>query len=151
MKPELELRGFYVSIARQPFERRKVPPGEKLSALVVEDDEDLGMLVTRVLGPAGFSVKVAADRAQVLAALGEKKKPDVVVADVKLPDLNGFDLLARMKAHPTLKGIPVVMLTGDAKRESIVRGLLSGADGYITKPFEKEILARGVKAVLGVA
>jgi DNA-binding response OmpR family regulator len=64
--------------------------------------------------------------------------------------VNGFDILQRLKAHPALKAVPVIMLTADAARESVMRGLASGADGYITKPFERAILLDGVKAVLGI-
>jgi DNA-binding response OmpR family regulator len=67
-----------------------------------------------------------------------------------LPDVNGFDILQRLKAHPALKAVPVIMLTADAARESVMRGLAGGADGYITKPFERAKLLGGVRAVLGL-
>ena len=97
-----------------------------------------------------YAVRVAANREQILAALRSLPLPDLVLLDVLLPDANGFDVLARMKQHPKLRAVPVVMLTGQATRASVMRGLVGGADGYITKPFEVEILVRGVKAVLGV-
>jgi DNA-binding response OmpR family regulator len=73
-----------------------------------------------------------------------------MILDVVLPDVNGFDVLQKMKTHPALKAVPVIMLTAEAKRESVMRGLVGGADGYITKPFEKAVLIAGVKAVLGL-
>ena len=56
-----------------------------------------------------------------------------------------------MRQHPALKSIPVIMLTGKASRESVMRGLAGGADGYVTKPFEPAILVNGVKSVLGLS
>lgn len=148
--PRLQRDGYYVSIARQALKARTPPSGTKLFALIVEDDPDVSGLVKRLMERAGFNAAISATRAEVLARLRNTQMPDVVILDVMLPDLNGFDLLQRLKMHPTLKAIPVVMLTADAKRESIVRGLATGADGYITKPFDHEVLLRGVKAVLGV-
>jgi DNA-binding response OmpR family regulator len=57
----------------------------------------------------------------------------------------------RMKQHPALKAIPVIMLTGEATRESVMRGLAGGADGYVTKPFEVAMLLTGIRSVLGIA
>lgn len=145
--PRLERQGYYVSIARQAV--RRAAPAAGFAALIVEDDPDVSTLVKRLLEMSGFSVTIAASREEVAARLRRTPMPDAIVLDVQLPDLNGFDLLQRLKAHPVLKQIPVVMLTADAAPESIVRGLALGADGYITKPFEHAAVAKGVKAVLG--
>lgn len=148
--PKLEREGYYVSIARQALKARTPAAGTKLFALIVEDDPDMSALVRRLMEGAGFDVAIAATRAEVVEQLRQKRTPDVAILDVMLPDLNGFELLQRLKIHPVLKGIPVIMLTADAKRESVVRGLATGADGYITKPFDHAALVRGVKAVLGM-
>jgi CheY-like chemotaxis protein len=148
--PKLEREGYYVSIARHALKARTPAAGTKLFAFVVEDDPDVSALVKRLMEAAGFDVAIAANRAEVVEQLRQKRIPDVAILDVMLPDLNGFDLLQRLKLHPVLKAIPVIMLTADAKRESVVRGLATGADGYITKPFDHTALVRGVKAVLGI-
>lgn len=148
--PQLERTGYYVSIARKAVTARKPDGGARWSALLVEDDPDVSVLVARLLEAEGFEVTCAPSRDAVLARLNKAPKPDVAILDVTLPDINGFDLLQRLKAHPALKTIPVIMLTADAKRESVMRGLVTGADGYITKPFKREILLGGVKAVLGI-
>ena len=148
--PQLERTGYYVSIARRAVKAGSPRGGDKWTALVIDDDPGITTLVARLLQDAGFATRVAADREQTVAALREPPLPDVVILDVMLPDVNGFDVLKRMKAHPALKAIPVIMLTGEAKRESVVRGLGGGADGYITKPFEREVLLEGVKAILGI-
>ena len=148
--PELARTGHYVSIARRAVKARRPAAGARWSVFVVEDDPDVATLVARLLEGEGFDVEVAETRAEVVARLRRPPMPDVMILDVVLPDANGFDILERLKMHPTLKAVPVIMLTADAKRESVVRGLAGGADGYITKPFKRAILLDGVKAVLGI-
>ena len=148
--PQLERSGYYVSIARKAVKAGSPRSGGKWTALVIEDDPATVALVRRLLEGAGFAVRAAANRDETVAALRETPLPDVVILDVTLPDANGFDILKRMKAHPALKAVPVIMLTAEATRESVVRGLGGGADGYITKPFERTALLDGVKAVLGI-
>ena len=148
--PELERKGYYVSIARQSLKARTPGAGGKFLALVVEDDPDMCALIERLLGRDNFTVKACGKRDEVLAQLRQRPSPDVLMLDIHLPDLNGFDLLQKLKTHPELKLIPVVIVTADAKPESVMRGLALGADGYITKPFDHAALVRGVKAVLGL-
>ena len=147
--PQLERSGYYVSIARRAV-KAKSAQGAKWKAFVVEDDPDMAELVARLLAGAGFEVSVAAKRDEVVAGLRQPQLPDVVILDIMLPDVNGFDILQKLKAHPALKAVPVIMLTADAARESVMRGLAGGADGYITKPFVPAALLSGVKAVLGL-
>jgi len=147
--PLLERKGYYVSIARQAV--KPAAAGAPLSILVVEDDPDVTALLKQLLEREGFQVSSAARRDEVLARLRAAPKPDLAILDVMLPDVNGFDILERMKAHPALKAVPVIMLTADARRESVTRGLLAGADGYLTKPFDGAALVAGIRAVLGLA
>jgi len=147
--PALERNGYYVSIARQALKAR-APTGGKLQALVIEDDPDMAQLIERLLGRDIFAVTVCTRRDQVLARLRQKPSPDVLMLDVLLPDVNGFELLQKLKEHPQLKMMPVIIVTADAKPESVMRGLALGADGYVTKPFDHATLVKGVKAVLGI-
>lgn len=147
--PRLEREGYYVSIARQAV--KPAVTGGPLSILVVEDDPDVTALLKRLLEREGFKFASAASRDEVLARLRATPMPDLVILDVMLPDVNGFDVLQRMKAHAALKAVPVIMLTADARRESVTRGLLAGADGYLTKPFDGAALVAGIRAVLGLA
>ena len=148
--PDLERNGYYVSIARQAVKAHAPIEGAKLEALVVEDDPDMAALIERLLGRDVFAVTVCAKRDEVLARLRKAPSPDVVMLDVQLPDLNGFELLQKLKAHPQLKLMPVIIVTADARPESVMRGLALGADGYVTKPFDHKALVKGVKAVLGL-
>jgi two-component system OmpR family response regulator len=149
--PALQHQGYYVSIARRAARPRQPADGAKLSVLVVEDDPQLCEVLRNLMRLQGFLASTAMNRGEVLAALRRLPSPDLVLLDVRLPDANGFDILQRMKQHPVLKAIAVIMLTGEASRESVMRGLAGGADGYVTKPFETEILVKGVKSVLGLA
>lgn len=148
--PELERTGYYVSIARQAVKARAPAGGGKFNVLVIEDDPDMCALIERLLGRDIFAVKACGKREEVLGHLRHRPSPDILMLDIHLPDLNGFELLQKLKTHPELKLIPVVIVTADAKPESVMRGLALGADGYITKPFDHTALVRGVKAVLGV-
>jgi len=142
--------GYYVSIARHAVKARNPGPGGRLSIFLVEDDEDLAKLVARTLGDEGFDVQAVGTRNEVVARLRQQPIPDLMILDVNLPDVNGFDILQRLKSHPALRSIPVIMLTAEATREGVMRGLVGGADGYITKPFKRRNLVQGVKAVLGL-
>jgi CheY-like chemotaxis protein len=146
----LQRDGYYVSITRQTT-RPPLPPGKtQFTVLAIEDDPSISTLLVQVLKLEGYEPRTATNRAEVLLALRRLPSPDLVLLDVKLPDANGFEILERMKQHPVLMNIPVIMLTGEATRESVRRGLAEGADGYITKPFDIAILRKGIKNVLGL-
>ena len=148
--PALKRDGYYVSIARTAVKARAPRAGNQFAVLVIEDDPDVRTLVERLLGKAGFAVSSAVSREEITARLRDPAhQPDLILLDIGLPDVNGLELLQRLKGHAALKSIPVLMLTADSSPESIVRGLATGADGYITKPFDPAVLVHGVRAVLG--
>jgi len=146
----LQQQGYFVRIARRGA-GRKLAKDEKLTVLVVEDDPQLAKLLRTYLTMEGMVARLAANREEIAAALRQAPRPDLVLLDVMLPDVDGFDVLARMRQHDALKSTPVIMLTGKATREAVLKGLLGGADGYITKPFDVEGLFKAVKSVLGLA
>jgi len=146
----LQQQGYYVRIARRAAVERKLAEGQKLVVLVVEDEPHLGKLLLTYLKLEGFAPRLATGRDQIVAQLRQPPPPDLALLDVTLPDADGFEILARLRQHPALKALPVIMLTAKATRESVLRGLQGGADGYITKPFEIDVLMKGVKAVLGL-
>jgi len=98
----------------------------------------------------GYEMRFAGNREEITAAL-RLGKPDLVLLDVTLPDADGFDVLVRMRQHPVLKTIPVIMMTAKASREAVLKGLAAGATGYITKPFDVDVIVLAVKSVLGLA
>jgi CheY-like chemotaxis protein len=146
----LQRSGFFVQIARERPDVRKPVPGKPLTVLVVEDEPVLARFIESYLKLCGMRVRLANDRASIVAGLREEPLPDLVLLDVVLPDADGFDVLLRMRQHPVLKHMPVVMLTGKATRQAVIKGLLAGADGYLTKPFEPDSVMRAVRTVLGL-
>lgn len=149
--PALQRDGYYVSIARRALQVRRPPAGARLSVLALEDEPQLSGLLRHMLKLEGFEARTAVNRQEVVDALNQVPAPDLVLLDVRLPDTNGFDILARMKQHPVLKSVPVIVVTAEASREGVVRGLAEGADGYITKPFELATLLTAIRCVLGLA
>ena len=129
-----------------------LPPLDKAAAdttiLVVEDDPDQLALAELRLGMAGYQVR-SVDRAKALSRfLREEARPDLLLLDVMLPDGNGFDILAQLRARPDFATLPVVLLTVKAELGDIRKGLALGADGYITKPYSKNQLAEVIGRVL---
>jgi CheY-like chemotaxis protein len=145
----LRQKGYYVRIARRATQARELPGGRPPRVLLVDDDPDLAKLIGTFFRLEGIEVRVAASRAEIMAAF-RASLPDLVLLDVELPDANGFDVLARMRQHAVLKTMPVIMLTAEATREAVLRGLQSRADGYITKPFEPHSVVTAVREVLGL-
>ena len=146
----LQQDGYMVRIARRPPTERKLAQGKKLMVMVVEDEQRLAENMRMVLTLAGFVARVAANREQIVAAFRQPPLPDLVLLDVTLPDTNGFEVLAKMRQHPRLAEVPVIMVTGTATREAVLTGLAGGANGYITKPFQIGVLIKAVKTVLGI-
>lgn len=143
--------GYYVSIARKSVAARRLAAGGKHSVLLIDDDPDFCALVERLLSKAGFEMRIAQDRETIIAELRKAPLPDLVLLDVNLPGTNGFEILAKMKQVPALKTTPVIMTTAEASRPAVMKGLVGGADGYLTKPLKSENLLKGVRTVLGLA
>ena len=109
--------------------------------LVVDDNADLREYLTRLL-ESDYAVRTAADGAEALEQLAERL-PDLVLTDVMMPNLDGFQLLARLREDPRTQRLPVIVLSARAGEEATVEGLDAGADDYLVKPFSgPELLAR---------
>ena len=118
-----------------------------LRALVVEDDNDICELVRIVLRAESFSVDIAHDGQAGLEMTSEKVY-SLIVLDLMLPLLDGWEICRRLRQNPDTRSTPIIMLTAKSEEEDKVRGLEVGADDYITKPFRpREFLAR-VNALL---
>jgi CheY-like chemotaxis protein len=131
---------------------RRRPPPMKAPAetivLIVEDDPDQLALADLRVSMAGYRVRVANSVNGFLQALVDEGAPDLLLLDIMLPDGDGFDVLAKMRRHQALGSLPIVMLTAKTDPADIGRGLVLGADGYITKPYTKNILADVIDRVL---
>lgn len=119
---------------------REPPPGAP-RLLLVEDNADLRTFVAHQLSRR-YRIETAADGEAGLEA-AKRSAPDLIVADVMMPGLDGFELCRRVKADPALALVPVILVTAKAGSEAIVEGLEVGADDYVTKPFAlRELEAR---------
>ncbi len=112
--------------------------------LVVDDDQSLLELLTDYLGRLGLDVASATGGHDALAAI-EAAPPDLVLLDVTMPGLNGWQVLARIRA---VSSVPVIMLTARGAELDVLRGFGGGADDYVTKPFSFAQLGARIKAVL---
>jgi CheY-like chemotaxis protein len=145
----LQRSGFFVQIARaRPAASRA--QDKPLTAIVVEDEAVLAKFTTTLLTLHGFEVRQAGNREEVVAEIRRSPVPDLILLDVMLPDADGFDILMRVRQHPALKDVAVIMLTAKATRESVIRGISLGADGYVTKPCSPDALMRAVRTVLSL-
>jgi putative two-component system response regulator len=112
------------------------------TVLVVDDLDDTREIVTELLTTAGYTVLAAADGAEALEAV-ERALPDLVLSDVMMPNVNGFELCRRLKADASTRLIPVVLVTALNERHDRLEGITAGADDFLTKPFDStELLAR---------
>lgn len=112
-------------------------------AVVVEDDADIGKLLEFILEREGFEVTLCSDGRGGAARLASHDIPSLVILDVMLPYVNGYELLAIVRKSPDWKRVPVLMLTSKSRESDIVRALDAGANDYVTKPFQPaELLAR---------
>ncbi len=146
----LDSSGYYIGVAQQAADKKAPNNGSKYSVLLIEDNLQFSTAVRMLLKLEGYEPRVASSRDEIVAALRTSPLPDVVLLDVNLPGTDGFDILARVRQHPALRAVPVIMLTAQTSRRDVLRGLAGGANGYITKPFEHEALVKSLRAVLGL-
>jgi two-component system, OmpR family, phosphate regulon response regulator PhoB len=117
------------------------------SILIVEDEEPIQILVTYNLQAEGFRVRATANGEDV-AHLVNEERPDLIVLDWMLPGISGIEVCRLLRSRPETRDIPVIMLTARGEENERVRGLATGADDYIVKPFSvPELLAR-IKTIL---
>ncbi len=116
-----------------------------MKVLIAEDDRDFGNILTQYVTISGFDVTLGRDGKEAWDLFG-KVKPDICVLDVMMPEMDGFTLAEKIKdAQPEM---PVIFLTAKSLKEDIVRGLKIGADDYITKPFDPEVLILRINNIL---
>ena len=128
--------------APSPLPTSGEPATARPRLIVADDNADLRAYMTRLLVDAGYAVETVADGQAALDA-ARARRPDLLLTDVMMPGLDGFELLRRIRNDDALRDLPVIMLSARAGDESTVDGLAAGADDYLTKPFSsRELLAR---------
>jgi two-component system phosphate regulon response regulator PhoB len=115
--------------------------------LIVEDEDALSTLLSYNLEKEGYKIAVAADGEEALMLVDERQ-PDLVVLDWMLPKVSGIEVCRRLRSRPETRNLPVIMLTARGEESDRIRGLDTGADDYITKPFSMTELTARIRAVL---
>ncbi len=118
--------------------------------LVVDDNRDMRDYLRRLLMSVQWKVETAADGNEALAMI-ERRAPDLVLADVMMPGMDGFALLRAIRETPAIAALPVVLVTARAEEEAAIEGMMAGADDYIAKPFGARELVARVSAQLELA
>jgi two-component system sensor histidine kinase/response regulator len=120
------------------------------SILVVEDSRFQAKLIQMLLEENGYVVRVARNGQEGLDAL-KQERPSVIVSDIVMPVMDGFEMCRAIKSRSELKHIPIVLLTTQSKPQDVLRGLESGADSYVTKPYDEKLLLSTIEGMLSSA
>ncbi len=132
---------------REPFLRGGERSSTVPSILLVEDEDSLATMLQYNLGKEGYRVSVAADGEEALIRLDESP-PDLIVLDWMLPKVSGIELCRRIRGRAETRNLPIIMLTAKGEESDRVRGLDTGADDYVVKPFSVSELTARIRAVL---
>jgi two-component system chemotaxis response regulator CheY len=116
--------------------------------LIVDDFSTMRRIVRNLLKEIGFANAEEAEDGQIALNMLKSTKFDFVVSDINMPNMNGFELLKSIRSDDSLKGLPVLMVTAEAKKEDIVAAAQGGASGYIVKPFTKATLEEKVQKIM---
>ena len=118
--------------------------------LIAEDEPNIVISLEFLMREAGYDVTVARNGTDAID-LAEKLRPDLVVLEVMLPAVNGFEVCRRIRESPTTRDVRVLMLTARGRETEMERGLAAGANAYMTKPFSTKELVDAVARLLGTA
>jgi two-component system alkaline phosphatase synthesis response regulator PhoP len=116
--------------------------------MVVDDNPDIITIVKTILEGKGYNV-LSASSGQELLNLLNNQKPDLIILDIMMPEMDGLEVLGRLKGVTETASIPVILLTAKVQYEDVLGGYKLGADYYITKPFTSTQLVNGINLLLG--
>ncbi len=116
--------------------------------LIVDDEPNIVISLEFLMRREGFEVGVARDGEEALMRIRDER-PDLVLLDVMMPKINGFEVCERVRADPALAGTRILMLTAKGREAEVAKGLALGADAYVAKPFSTRDLVQRVKSLLG--
>jgi two-component system, OmpR family, alkaline phosphatase synthesis response regulator PhoP len=116
--------------------------------LIVDDEPSIVMPLEFLMRREGYDVATAADGETALRAVAEQA-PDLVILDVMLPHMSGFEVCRALRADPRLRGLRILMLSAKGRESEVEKGLGLGADAYVTKPFSTRELVARVRQLLG--
>jgi CheY-like chemotaxis protein len=122
----------------------------KKTIMVVDDNPDIITIVRTILEGKGYNVLSASSGPELLEML-KTQKPDLIILDIMMPEMDGLEVLTRLKGMNDTTAIPIILLTAKVQYEDVLGGYKLGADYYITKPFTSTQLVNGINLLLGEA
>ncbi len=122
-------------------------PASKRTIMVVDDDPEVVGVVRTILEQIDFNVICVYSSLEIFASL-EEQKPDLILLDIIMPQMDGLEALTRLKENPETASIPVILLTAKVQHDDVLGGYKMGADYYLTKPFTNTQLLTGIKLLL---
>jgi two-component system chemotaxis response regulator CheY len=142
--------GFFALPSRSGDRGASAP--DDFLVLIVEDDALQARVAQNIIAKEGYQTSWAEDGHELVTHLKAPRRPDLILMDVELPGSNdGFDYLAKIRRHPAFSDTRVIMLTGRSEREDIARGVMLGANGYVTKPYRAELLRGAIRQTLNLS
>lgn len=121
-----------------------------MKVLVVDDSSTMRRILTNCLKEAGYNDTIqAADGVEALDVLSREGDVGLILADWHMPNMDGFTLLQEVKGNAATKGIPVIMVTTQAEKQSVMEALQTGASSYVVKPFTPEVIRDKIAEVIG--
>ncbi|MDD5131556.1 MAG: response regulator [bacterium] len=119
----------------------------KKKILIVDDEKQIARMLKIRMEASGYEADVANDGLEGLAKV-QQSQPDLIILDVMMPKMDGFEVCRKLKDDPVFKSIPVLMLSVKAEEKATDLGVIAGADDYMPKPFEPEILMEKIRKLL---
>ena len=116
--------------------------------LIVDDEVNIVISIEFLMKQAGYDIEIANDGEEALEKV-ESFQPDLILLDVMMPKINGFEVCRRIRGNPDWKEMKIVMLTAKGREVEVTKGLALGADSYVIKPFSTKELMAEVKFILG--
>ena len=117
------------------------------AVLVVDDEPDIRSLLQEILEDEGYAVSTA-DTAAAAQACVSEARPDLVLLDINLPDMDGYEILEKMRAHPQTKDIPAIAITANAMMDDVERGEKAGFNDYLIKPVKASELLKSMQVII---
>jgi len=145
---ELSRGNCFINMSRRR-PARKVEVA-KTTILIVEDDKTTQYLLHMLLSRGGYQTRRASDAAEFIAAMQKAPLPDLVILDIRLKgDVSGFKILTKIRAHPKIAKMPVVILSGQTAPSDLMQAVSLGVDAFLSKPTKSKALMDAVTAALG--
>ncbi len=123
---------------------------KKMKILVVDDFATMRRIIKNILRQIGFTNIVEADDGSTALPILEKEHIDLVITDWNMPKMSGLELIKAIRANPTTKDTPILMVTAEALKENIIEAVKAGVNNYVVKPFTAQVLQEKIEKIFGV-